>query len=207
MRRGQVPEEWFVLRDRFIDKPDPLLGPEIAAIPGRIELRIVSCDLLAVEEHFGAALGTGLIREMQTAGWQIQAAVEAASPRGHTMLETDVPFAGHGRQVASLTEHFGDGHTLVIESSSVTRQALGQPSSNRHPPDGSRCPVSKRCSRRTASPRVVELRKLRTASCQCIEMRRRDLATVGTDVRESHVVHHDDDDVGAFVGQARPSNE
>ena len=59
---------------------NPLLGPQIAAVPGRIELRIVARDFVAVEIHLGAALGTGLIRKVQTAGRQIQAAVETRVP-------------------------------------------------------------------------------------------------------------------------------
>ena len=32
------------------------------------------------------------------------------------MIESDVPFAGHGREVTRWTQYFGDRDALIIES-------------------------------------------------------------------------------------------
>ena len=65
---GEIPEEWLLLGDGFIHELDSLLSPQVTSIPGRIELGIIAGNLLAVEEHFSAPFGSGLVREMQTSG-------------------------------------------------------------------------------------------------------------------------------------------
>ena len=54
-------------------------------------------------------------------------------------------------------------------------------------------------ARRRAAWGAVELGEADTARGQRVEIGRWNLATVGSDVRPAHIVHEDDDDVGAGI--------
>ena len=55
------------------------------------------------------------------------------------------------------------------------------------------------CSGRAASSRIIELTEFQTVLCQGIKVRSRDLSAIAGDVRESHIIDHDHDNVGTII--------
>ena len=79
----------------------------------------------------------------------------------------------------------------------ATRGASDRPG-NPCPPGGDRGPSSM-SARGAATRRVVELREANAALRERIDVRRGNLAAVAAEVGEAHVIHEDDEDVGALV--------
>ena len=116
---GEIPEERLLRCDSFIHELDSLLSPQVTPIPGRIELRIIAGNLLAVEEHFSAPFGSGLVREMQTSGRQIQTAMKPAAPWGHAVIEANMPLAGHESEVPCARQYLRKGDALLIKMPTI----------------------------------------------------------------------------------------
>ena len=106
-----------------------------------------------------------------------------------------VPLARHVRPVAGRLERFGNRHHVAPQFALVARQVPVA----RHQPDTRLMlihPRQQRSPRRAAAGRIVELRKPQSPPSQPIQIRSVDLPAITADVREAHVVRHDQDDVG-----------
>ena len=195
---GEVPEKGFVGGAGFVKEADPLPGPEIGSVPRRGETRVVPGKFLSVEVQFAARHPAGLVGEVHSSLIEIEAAEETAGGGVDLLGVTHVPLAGHGGEVAGPTENLRDGVALFGEPSAVARHALVRS----HPAYSGLVGVEagqERGPRGTAAARVIELGKSGSPGREGIEMRGGDLTPITADVRESHVIHHDEDDVGPVV--------
>lgn len=125
------------------------------------------------------------------------------------VVHTQMPLTCHQSHVAVLSKHFGHSDAVVIEESLIVdrRTFVGLfARRERHVSDAHLMWVQSRhqCrSGRAATAAVVELIEANAAMGQSVDIGRVDLASVTTDVRVAHIVHHDQDDVGAISCIAR----
>ena len=104
-----------------------------------------------------------------------------------------MPFAGHERRIPSLFQYLSDGHTITVDVSLITAQ--------RGP--GHRAHTRLMCiqtghQRRPwgNSGRYCKLRVPQAILRQLIKIGRLNLAAVTTDIRKTHVIGHDQNNVG-----------
>ncbi|MBA7659634.1 hypothetical protein ES703_67619 [subsurface metagenome] len=109
-----------------------------------------------------------------------------------------VPLAGHVRTVTGLFEHLGDGYTAVVQVAAITVIT----SVIHHVSDACLVlvePGHQRSPRRAAAGGVVELRKAQAAGGKSIHVGRVNFTTIAADVRISHIVSHNQNNVRPFV--------
>ena len=146
--------------------------------------------------HLPGAVQLEIVR---AAADQAEVFVESPIRRPVGPALTNVPLARHERRVARFLEHFRDRDAAVVQVALVGRAAAVVD----HVPDPRLVSVEsgqQRCAGRAAAARVVELSEAQSLRCQRVQVRRRDLAPVASDVGEAHVIGHDDDDVRALAG-------
>jgi len=121
-------------------------------------------------------------------------AFEAPLARPLFRGRADVPFAGHRREVTRAAQHFGDGQAAVIEEPPIAGQSLVLD----HVAHAGLMRIQageQGGARGTTAARVVKLRETQPTGGEPIQVWRGNLTTITTDVRETHVVHENDDDV------------
>jgi len=115
-------------------------------------------------------------------------------------LFRDVPLAGHVGRVARALEGLGDGDAAAVEVAAVSVE----PAVVHHMPDAGLVrvePAHEARASRAAAGGVVEVREPQPVGGQTVEARRVDLTAVAPDVRVTHVIRHDQDDVGLLGGR------
>ena len=108
----------------------------------------------------------------------------------------DMPLAAQIGRVLLLLQHFGNGDTVLVEIAGVAFRAIAV-GKNSNAGLMRMQPSQQRGSRRAAARRVVELRIAQPIRSQTVEIGGFDLATVTADVRKSHIIVQDDQDIGA----------
>jgi len=121
---GEIPEKRLLGGPGLVEKLDALLCPEIRAIPGRREPGIITRDLFAIEVKAAARHPAGLVPEMNASQFEVEAAKKATSGRVDSGGVAHMPFSRDGGQVAGLAEDLRDGVAVVVQGTSVTRDAL-----------------------------------------------------------------------------------
>ncbi len=110
-----------------------------------------------------------------------------------------MPFARHSREIACGLEHFGDRDRAIGDAALQTAHPGAhnavEPSHSRFVRIEAR---QQRRARGAATRRIVELCEAEAVLGQRVEVGGRDLASIGADVREAHVVDEDDDHIGAL---------
>ena len=124
---------------------------------------------------------------------------------GVRVVGSDMPFSGHAGPIPRLFQDFGDGHTSIVQPSLVgaRRAILLTPVLMGHPTDPGLVGMKPRQEAgpgRAAAGGIVELAEAEALLGQAVEGRRTDFVAVAADVREAHVVGHDQEDVGLFPG-------
>ena len=194
---GEIPEERFLGGPGLVEKLDALLGPEIRAIPGRREPGIITRNLFSIEVEAAARHPAGLIPEMNPSQFQVEAAKKAPGSGIDGGGVSDMPFSRDGGQVAGFAEDLRDRVAVVVQGTPVTRDALV----GGHPAYSGLVGVQtgqERGPGGAAAPRIVKLGELRAALGQGLEVRSGNLTAIASDIGESHIVHHDQDDVGTL---------
>ena len=110
-----------------------------------------------------------------------------------------MPLAGHERTVSARTQRLGNGDTVVTQVALVGPE----PAIVDHVPHAGLVRVEagqQRGPRRTAPGTIVGLGKADAACRQAIQVRRRDLGAIASQVRVAHVVGQDEHNVGWFGG-------
>ena len=107
--------------------------------------------------------------------------IEAAVDRRAALM----PLAGHQRRITTKLHPFGDCHAIRELADADRRMILATEQSR---------------PGRFALGTVIKLRKPQAAGGKPVEIRRLDLAAIATEIREPHVVDHDQHDIWAFVG-------
>ena len=194
MRRviGQVEQEGLLGRERLVNELDAEIGIKVGGVPVLRQLRRIIGQRLAVEEK-PVPLALGVV---EAALRGVEAALEAAFPGNDAVLLPHVPFAAHGGEIARPAQHLAKGDAAVVEPPAIARHAAVLD----HVPHAGLMrikPGEDRSARRAAAAGVIELGEAQTVGRQLVEVGRRDLAAVAADVREAHVVHQDDNDVGS----------
>ena len=195
---GEIPEEGLLCGLGLVEKLDALLGPEIGAIPGRREPGIVTRDLFAIEVEAAARHPAGLIPKMNPSQFEVETAEESPGSGIDRGGVSHMPFSRDGGQVAGFAEDLCNRVAVVAQGTSVTGDALV----GRHPAYSGLVRVEagqQRGPGRAAAPGVVELGELRAAFGEGVEVRGGNLTPIASDIGESHVVDHDQDDVGALL--------
>ena len=95
-------------------------------------------------------------------------------------LFAEVPFAGHGGEVTSGREHFGENDGAL----EALVAGLAAPTA-----------AEEADAAAVALRRVVELGEAQAARGEFVEVGRFDLAAVATEVGEAHVVGHDEEEI------------
>src|SRR5579884_2719983 len=133
-------------------------------------------------------------RIIKPAGGRIEALLKAAFPWHDAMFLADVPFADHGGEVTRATHHFAHGDAGVIETTAITWQVVVLC----HVADARFMRIEageQRGAAGTATAGVVELGEPQAGRRELVEVRRRNFASVTTDIGEAHVINQDDNDV------------
>ena len=123
--------------------------------------------------------------------------MKPAAPWGHAVIEANMPLAGHESEVPCSRKYLRKGDALLIKMPTIPGCSLVI----RHPTHSGLVRIEtgqQSGPRRTATTRVVKLRKLDPPLCQCIEMRCRNLTSVRPDVRKAHVVDKNHNDIGTL---------
>ena len=113
---------------------------------------------------------------------------------GHCMLR-DVPFAHRISPVTRRFQHLCDGHAALVQIPPIPLL----PTILHHVPNPRLMRIQPRQQRRprgAAAPGIVELTEPYTALRQPVKIRRLNLPAVAPEIREAHVIRHDEDDVG-----------
>ena len=191
---GHVEKERPVAVGHVVDEADRVVTDRI----GVIEILRLRLDRRVV-----AGQGDRVVEAARTVDRSVEA-IEAALA-GPVVLRCGrgwrhVPLARHECVVARRAKDLGDGY-----ASAVQFPAVPLPAAVFHHVAHARLmriePGEQSGSRRAASCCVVELREPQSAAGEPVEIRRGDLRTVAADVRETHVVGHDNDDVGPRAGR------
>ena len=106
-----------------------------------------------------------------------------------------MPFAGHERRISSLLQHLSNGHTISVDVTLITTQR-GRPGHRTHTRLMCIQTGHQRRTRGATAGGIVELRVTQAMLCQLIKIGRLNLAAVTTDVRKTHVIGHDQNNVG-----------
>ena len=121
--------------------------------------------------------------------------VEAALDRPG---RTHVPFADHPRAVAGLLEQLGDGDVVVEQVAGVSRTALGRGLGADEVADARFVRMQagdERRTRRATARGVIAFLETRAGLGQAVQVRRRNLAAVGAEVRVAEIIGEDDEHV------------
>jgi acid phosphatase family membrane protein YuiD len=113
-----------------------------------------------------------------------------------------MPLAAHVSVVTACPQHFGNRHALAIQLTAVAIMSAIV----RHVTDAGLMRVKSReqCrARGTTARRIVKLREPNALPGQTVQIRRLNLTAVTTDVRETHVVGHNQQDVRTLSRECR----
>ena len=115
------------------------------------------------------------------------------------LVGRDMPLAGDVCAVAGGLENFRDGHTFAVELALVLRESIIP-----HHVAYS-CLVSVETGEqsgpgRAAAGGIVELCEAQSVAGEPVQIRGMNFPAIAADVGIAHVIRHDQDDVGAFVG-------
>ena len=109
-----------------------------------------------------------------------------------------MPLAGHVRLVARALQHFGNGLAPAIQVTPISVVAIV----SHHPanPGLMRVKTGEQTrSCRAASSGVVKLCETQSALCESIQRGRLNFTPITTDVGITHVICHDQNDIGSFI--------
>ena len=106
-----------------------------------------------------------------------------------------MPFAGHERRISSLLQRLSNGHTIAVDVPLITAQR-SRPSHRAHTRLMRIQTGHQRRTRRATAGGIVKLRVPQAMLRQPIKVGRLNLAAVTTDVRKTHVIGHDQNNVG-----------
>ena len=126
----------------------------------------------------------------------VEAALQRPGVRRLREVARDVPLAAEVGRVFVLLQHLGDGDAALVQVAGIAFRsvAVGENA------DAGLVRMQsgqQRCARRAAAGGVIELRIAQAVGREAVEVRSFDLAAVTADIRKSHVVVEDDQDVGA----------
>ena len=194
----QVGEEGFAVLRRGVDVADQPVDEELRGIEvlrqvgGLAVLEPVSG---LVERQIGP-----LLVIVAAGGVEREGAVESPGVGQVAGAMAQVPLAGHPGMVARALQQGGDGGDILRQVAPIggdvtvfVRGALGQvgdaggvavDAGQQHGPRG------------RAHGRGVEIGEPRTACRQAVDVGRRDLAAIGTEVRVAPVIDHNENNVG-----------
>ena len=187
---GQIEKERLARSAGLVDEREAERRPEVGRVPVGGQPRIVGGDRFAIE----AEVIPRRARVVKTAGRGIEAPLKAAIGWRDALVLPHMPLAGHAGEIARITEHLGDGDTLVIEPAAIAGQLLvvGHVAD----PGLMRVETGEQARPRgAAAGGVVALGEPQAVCRQGIEVRRGDLAAVAAQVGEAHVIDQDHDDV------------
>ena len=191
----------FVLSAVLVDELHGVVGDGVGVVEALVLDRLLG-DVGVVESE-----GLGRV-EVPRSGDGAEEAVETTLARPvvfvllvlHARLVGDVPFAGHVGGVAVELEGLGQGDALFIEVAAVARLfPIGLHASHARlvrVETGEQGGAGG-----TAAGTVVELGEDDALLSHAVERRRLDLGAEATDVREAHVVGHDEHDVRTVGGE------
>ena len=109
--------------------------------------------------------------------------IEATIRRSVRRLTSQMPLSREARAVTGRLKDFSDrDHVRLQQISTASWRETGD----------------QRCPRRCAFGVVIKLRPAYSRLSKLIEIRCVDLAPIATEVREPHIVRHDEDDIGLF---------
>src|SRR4029450_2393101 len=119
----QVQEERPAGLARVVDELQRKTRPEVWRVPVLAKHRCISWRRNAVEvQRFAGALGERrvlalvvLIGEVHSAGVQTERPIESAHPWRGSVVLTQMPLAGHDREVPGLAEDLWNRHRSVVE--------------------------------------------------------------------------------------------
>ena len=198
---GDVLEERFVERGALLDHLYGVVGDRVGQVEARFRLDNVVVVPEALAEVVAAASG----RHAEDAVEPALAGRGHVGPAGVCGVVAYVPLAGHGRPVAAGLKNLGNRHAVAAQEALV----LARPRySSDHVADAGLVRVQPGQKRRpggTATSEVVHLREPDAALGQPVEVGRGNLGAVAAQVRKSHVVGQDEDDVGPFRGNRSAS--
>ena len=106
-----------------------------------------------------------------------------------------MPFTGHERRISSLAQHLGDGHTITVDVTLITTQR-SRPGHRAHTRLMCIQTGHQRRARGATAGGIVKLRVPQAILRQLIKIGRLNLAAVTTDIRKTHVIGHDQNNVG-----------
>ena len=106
-----------------------------------------------------------------------------------------MPFTGHERRIPSLLQYLGDGHTIAVDVTLITAQR-GRSSHRTHTRLMCIQTGHQRRARGATAGGIVKLRVPQAILRQLIEIGCLNLAAITTDIRKTHVIGHDQNNVG-----------
>ncbi len=202
-REGYIEKEWLVgvLRGMILQKTDRMICDGVGVIVwlrwlvGGVAERRDGCVVARQEGRIpeAAAADDGAVETVESPlQWPIAAVVGGFSPES----PGNVPLSGHAGAVAAFPEGFRDGHTLAVEIApvSIVAAVVGHVAN-------ARLMRIEACEQAgpgwAAAGRIVELSEAQTTRRELVQLGRRDLPPVASEVGESHVIAQNDDDSGA----------
>jgi hypothetical protein len=205
----QIDQEWLVLRLRLTRELRGPVDEQVGGIPfarsdfGRVRRQHPSIEIEVLR------ILRFLVRKVNLADRRDEGAVEAALPGADAVRDAKMPFAGNAGVIAGRAEYLGKCHHPILQLPMNTARAWNDKVFEMAEPRLVRIGAGQQRRARRAAPRgVVELREPEPAGRQRIDVGCRYLASVATDIGESHVIDEDDHDVrpcGAALGGIRPS--
>ena len=105
-----------------------------------------------------------------------------------------MPFAGHERRIPSLLQYLSDGHTIAVDVTLITTQR-SRPSHRAHTRLMCIQTGHQRRPRGATAGGIVKLRVPQAILRQLIKIGRLNFAAVTTDIRKTHVIGHDQNNV------------
>ncbi len=190
----------------FLDESQRVVGEAV----GRVEVWRQFFDPLAVVHEL--CDGTLLLPRavagelLASAADEREMTLKAALARPAGLVLTEMPFSGHEGLIARLTQRLRQGHEALFFEAEIRWRADAPPQLIRralfvhvaHARLMRIQPAHERGTRGAALRAVVEPCQPHATDCQRIERRRADFAAVAADVGVAHVIHHDEEDVGAL---------
>jgi hypothetical protein len=138
---------------------------------------------------------------------QRERTLEAARRGCALQRQTEMPFAGHRREVTGIAQQFGQRNHTVVQIALITRlarefrrQRLSHRADSRDVMIGA---GEQHRTGRRAGGRRVEVREAHACVCKRVEVGRRDLAAECAEVGEAEIVSDDHEEVGALRWCAR----
>ncbi len=197
-RAGNVQKERLAAGAVLLDPVDGVVADgirDVVVVPLRFDPGVLHHQDPGIEvapsasQHPVEAIETSLPRRREA---RLAGTPALGSPR--IIVAPDVPLSGHEGGAASGPQRLGDGEAPVVEKALVGRSPHVV-----HPVTDSGMmriqPRAERGARRTAARAVVHLAEPRAAGGQAVDVRRADLGSVVSRIREPHVVGQDQHDV------------